>query len=475
MTMLYDNSKSKKGKGRAFLLISTFLALSGLALYFGLREDDATEADMTPDALADYDIDIKLFNGNLNVSAEIEVLNDSPDSWEELAFNFAANGLHDRGIAVFLGKSMETRLTSVADSTGDLFYQLNDNRFFVQLREPLEPGEKKRISVVYTLRIQDYEGNHLALGDDLFFSEWYPKIAQYDSGWVVQNLSVYGETVYPTYSDFSIQYELDDPYLVVSSAVDGNSKESSSGILEAKQLNDFFISFLKPDHWSTTSFEVNDTELRLFWPADAEMAQTTAYSATNAFAFYEEKIGDHPSEEMDLLAAYGVDSSTNVSGIGEVDGNGEIPTDAIAYSLAYQWFGFHLLSDPYTDAWLSASLSSYAASAYLTENYGDEDKAFQPAIEFVERETPAQYSNTPLNILDEWSYGATLHGKTPLLLRDFFNDKGGEEAAFRFLAAYYTKYQFQHVDSQTFASFLDDYFEGDQSEWLETWLELDKK
>lgn len=475
MTMLSNEPKPKKGNGLAFLLIVTFLALGGLALYFVLREDDPTEADLTPDAIADYNMDINLYNGNLNVAAEIEVLNDSPDSWEELAFNFVPNGWHDRGIAVFLEKSMETRLSSVADSTGDLFYQLNDNRFIVQLREPLEPGGKKKISVVYTLRIQDYEGKHLSLGDDLFFSEWYPKIAQYDNGWVVQDLSVYKETLYPTHSDFSIQYELDDSYLVVSSAVDGTSKESSSGKLEAKQLNDFFISFLKPDQWTTTSFEVNDTELRLFWPADAKMAQTTASSFTDAFSFYEEKIGDHPSQEMDWLAVYGVDSSANVLGIGEVDDNGEISTDAIAYSLAYQWFGHTLLSDPYTDAWLSASLSSYAASAYFTENYGDEDKAFQSATQYMERETPAQYANTDLDTLDEWSYGVTLYGKTPLLLRDFFNDKGGEEAAFRFLAAYYTKYQFQHVDSQTFASFLDDYFEGDQSEWLETWLELDKK
>ncbi|WKA56682.1 hypothetical protein [Planococcus shixiaomingii] len=475
MTMLHDEQKPERGYGPAFLLILVMLVGAGLVYYFVLREDDVTKADLTPDATANYDVEINLYNGDLDVSAEIEVLNDSIDSWEEIGFDFVSSGLHDQGISIFLGTSLETRLNSVTDSEGDLFYKLSNNRFLIQLKEPLEPGEKKKISVVYTLRIQDYDGRHLGFEDDLFFSDWYPKIAQYDNGWVIPELKVYEETGYPTYSDFSIRYKLDDPRLVISSAVDGEIKESSSGTLEAKQIKDFSISFLKPVNWTSTPIDVNDTEMRFFWPVDGKLDQTAAYGATNAFDFYEENIGDHPSQEMDLLATSEVGSRTNVLGMGEADLNGEIPVESIAAFLAYQWFGQNLLTNPSTDAWVSVSLSDYIASAYMTENYEDEDQAFQSASEYVKRVEPAEYANTPSDEWDEWSYGVTLYGKTPLLLREFFNDKGGEEAAFRFLSAFLKKYQFQHVNSQTFASFLDDYFEGDQSEWLETWLKLDEK
>ncbi|TWT09316.1 hypothetical protein [Planomicrobium sp. CPCC 101079] len=147
MTMLYNDPKPEKRNGSAFLLIVALLVAAGLLYYFFLKDDNAAEADLTPGATADYDVAIDLFNGLFNVSAEIEVLNASEDSREEIGFDFVPAGLHERSISVFLNNSWETRLSSVTDSEGELFYKLNDNRFFILLRKPLEPGSKKKVSV----------------------------------------------------------------------------------------------------------------------------------------------------------------------------------------------------------------------------------------------------------------------------------------------------------------------------------------
>ncbi|MGI2326813.1 hypothetical protein [Planococcus sp. YIM B11945] len=467
-----DRMLNAKQNNWPFVLAILLTSIAACLVYiFVLKDDDVTEAEqeLGPNAFADYDMEVHVFNGSLTVSAEIEVANKSANAWKDVGFNFVPNALHERGIAAITAAVTETRIYSVRDADGDLYYKSNDNQLFIQLPQPLEPGQTKKITVEYALRNQNIDGTHQSSEDDLFFSQWYPEIAHYNKGWSIHDVSLKGDTVYPTYSDFIIHYKVDSPRFVVSSAVDGEVKERSSGSLESKQTESFAIGFLNPANWTSFSNKVNDTNLRFFLPTGSPIEQTTVFPANEAFSFFEENIGDHPSEELDLIgASFG--SNSNVIGMGEPP----IEPQGLPSSIASQWFGELVLSDPYEDAWLSRSLSKYAGDAYLLERGTDQEAVFEDAVSVLKRERAEQFANLPLNDMGEQSYGATLYEKVPLLLRDFFQDKGGSEAAIHFLSDYYNEYKFQHVDSRTFAVFFEEHYEGNQSEWLNEWLKLDE-
>lgn len=472
MTELKTNSHSKKGPGLTLLFLLFLFLAAGIVYFFIFKEEDAADGDLAAKASADYEMQVNLYNGMLQVEAEIEVTNASQEDWTEIGFNFIPNALHERGISVMLANSMETRMISVSDSE-ELFYQLTDNRLLVQLREPLAPGETKKLAVHYVLRNLSYDNSHLTAEDDLFFAHWYPEIARYDNGWAVPDLSLLGDVEYPTYSDFTIHYQLDEPRLVISSAVDGDMEASASGTLKSEKTTDFFIGFLEPAKWKGETTRVEDTEIRFFTLQETELSEEVVQMASDSFAFFEENIGSYPAEEVDFLSVYMNGPTSNVVAMGEPP----IEANGISRAVAGFWFREAVLSDPHTDAWLSTSIPAYLGSAYLTERFGNEDEAFafETENDSWETESTSHYANAPIEELDEWSYGETLYGRTVNVLRSFFNNKGGEDAAFRFFSAYYKEYQGQQTDSQTFAAFLEEYYEGDQSEWLETWLDLEQE
>lgn len=224
---------------------------------------------------------------------------------------------------------------------------------------------------------------------------------------------------------------------------------------------------MDPEEWAFETVAANDTKLRVFTPLSADMLEETSTLAVDAYVYFEEHIGDNPFGELDII---GNDGYMEYPNIIEVAADEESQESVLVHEIAHQWFYFLVTNDPYEEAWLDEGLTEFTSSLFLSDYYDDDEYGFWSAQMAQEYYPPETYVNLPLDKFEEEAYYSTIYGKVPMLLKDYFDSLDGNETALDFLAAYYDEYQFEQVDTEKFREFFEDYFEGDQSDFLDSWL-----
>jgi hypothetical protein len=428
------------------------------------------------EATADYNLDVLLQeDGTIIVNATIVAFNQSMEKWEDIGFYFIPNALTEKSVFPSMESAAEIDNLQV-DSTGiRLDYQLEGAQLRIKLDEELLPGEKKWIKVSYKMKLPENGVRLSKQGDNYFLAQWYPMLANYEKGWELHEFDPRGESYHTAYGNFNVKYELPKEYLVVSSGVDGEAAASSEGEIEnIKNRKDFYLSFLSPEEWTTETVRANSgivtqTDLRLHVPKNKSKSDKMILLAKEAFEHFSSSIGSYPFAELDLIGNAGNMEYPNVVEFTPSEENYE---HTIVHETAHQWFYFMVSNDPYEDAWLDEGITELAASIFLTDYHENEAKGFSFARGLSETNERTQAVNIPLNDFSD-DYIATVYGKVPMLLHDFFMNHGGKDTEVAFLKSYFQEFQFNQVDSQIFAAFFEKYFEGNQQEFLDQWLELE--
>jgi hypothetical protein len=461
--------RGKMAKKKKWLLAAgALVVLIGVSVYFWLQPGGSAEGELDPEASAAYKLQVALDEEDqFHISAEIDVVNQSEDAWETLGFYFIPNAINEEELPGLMQEPASSAIIAVTESGGNLAYELENNELLVDMKEELLPGQQKKVKIDYTLRLPR-DGKRLSQdGGSFFLAQWYPMLGFYQDGWSIEDFTMKGESYHTSYANYSVSYDLPKDFLVASSADDGEIKPSSSGTVAGEKIKDFYLAFMEPEQWTTENRKANGTDLRMFFPAGSAIVDETAEMAVDAYSYFEEKIGDNPSLELDIIANDGYMEYPNAI---EVANDMENLENVLVHEIGHQWFYYLVANDPYEHAWLDESITEYISSAFLADRYDDEDYGFESAAFMEARYPAAKYSNLPLDDYADDEYVVTIYGKTPIILRDFFNEHGGQEEAFRLLAAYYQKYQFQNVDSETFIAFFNDYFGKDYSGFFEDWL-----
>lgn len=425
-----------------------------------------------PGSSAAYRIELDLDGEDIfQISTEIDVKNESQDSWKEIGFYFVPNALTDASKPEVMKDGAETAISKIQMDGKELPYKLEGNRLLVKLEQEMNPQDRKTVKIDYTLKLPE-NGLRLAqVKNNFYLAQWYPMLGQYDDGWTIHDFDSKGESYHTSYGSYEITYQLPGEYLVASSAPDGGTVPLSKGTLTSTDIKDFYLAFLDPAAWHAETSSINNTAIRTFLPADGpDFTADMLAVAEDAFGFLEEKIADHPAEELDII---GNDGSMEYPNIIEVNSSPQEFEHTLVHEIAHQWFYYLVANDPYTDAWLDESLAEWVASMYLQEN--GNANAFSFSKSLAETNSTAPFANLSLNEFKAGEYYSTVYGKAPLLLQEHFEKLGGQEQAFEFLAQYTKQFRFQTVDSQAFAAFFEEEIEGDQQEFLNGWLLLQEK
>ncbi|WP_271852539.1 M1 family metallopeptidase [Planococcus maritimus] len=445
-----------------FLLFAVIIILvySAIQIYSNEPIDETLNNDVLSKS-ANYAIDLEMTEaGAFQISAEVMVSNDSQESWSDIAFFFVANEMN--------GESNVAEVNSISSAGNQIDYELINGVLFIELELDLLPGKQQTVLVEYTLDVPE-DGLRLTRSENnVYLAHWYPMLAEYDAGWQVNEYDPKGESYETGYGDYAITYRLPDEYLIATSAPDGPAQASSSGTLTGAAIKDFYAAFLNPADWQVAERKSGETELRVFVPAESAILEETAELSVEAFAFFEQNIGDYPFAELDLIANDGYMEYPNIV---EVPMDKALLDSILVHEIAHQWFYYLVSNDPYENAWLDESLTEFSTGLFLSDYYGDEDGGFQTAQAYKDSTTPKPYADLALDEFDTAAYYATIYGEVPLLLKVFFDQQGGNEAAFEFLAAYYEEFQFRRVTKQQFREFFEGYFQGDQQEFLDSWLQ----
>ncbi len=455
-----------RNKKKVFIFVAVLLLMA--AIWSVNANQKPKSKDTKMGASAEYDIDLELNSRDeFHIKANINVTNESEEAFQNIGFYFVPNALNPEDTENFFQDSAETDIKEISGKDGDMRYSLENNELLVELEKPLKPGSTEAIEISYSLKLP---ANGLRLSqveENFYLAQWYPMLAQYDEGWDIQDFVVTGESYHTGFGEFKITYTLPQEFLIASSAEDGAVKAASSGTLQGEKIKDFYLALLNPEQWLHETVEVNDTKLRLFMPLDQELLEEATEVAQATFAFFEKEIGDNPFPELDLIGNDGFMEYPNIIEVGSV---ADLIDTVLVHEIAHQWFYYIVGNDPFEDAWLDESITEFASALFITDYYGDESYGYHSAESAMQFEKPEKYTNLTLAEFSNSRYISTIYGEAPLRLRDFFAENGGQEGALEFLRAYYEEFQFEFLNTADFKVFFEEYFEGDQSEFLDEWL-----
>ncbi|MGR3765792.1 FtsX-like permease family protein [Rossellomorea sp. NS-SX7] len=428
-------------------------------------------------ARANYMMDVSLGEDDVfTIQTTAVVSNQSDEEWGDVGFYFIPNALTSEEKPAIVKGAAETSITSVKSMEEELEYTLENDKLFVSLEKELPPGEKKWITISYTLSVPE-EGLRLSReGDSFFLAQWYPMLAPYENGWQLEEYNPKGESYHNGYGDYKINFKLPRDYYIASSGRDLEFNPVREGTVETNNIKDFYLAFLDPGKWEGTSVKASTgmyskTDLRLFLPKDKEQSRVEMLSfAQEAFEYFNANIGPFPFKELDMVANMGNMEYPNVV---EVSNESNTYQHTLAHEIAHQWFYFMVSNDPYHDAWLDEGMTELATSIFLEDYYKNQAEGYSFAEKLSQQDTSVDKVNIGLDEFGD-DYIPTVYGKVPLIFRDYFNNNGGKSAALEFLSAYFQDYQFNKVDTAIFAEFFEQHAEGDQSEFLNQWLELEE-
>lgn len=431
--------------------------------------DAASASSMDMETGAAYDIELSLDNDNrFQIRSEIEITNDSQDSWNDIGFYFVPNALTEANKPETMANGAETAITSIQVDGQAASYKLEGNRLLIDLPQALKPQEIEKVTIDYTLQLPE-NGIRLAqVQNDFFLAQWYPMLGHYEDGWKIHDFDSKGESYNTPYGSYRISYALPSDYFVASSAEDGQAVPTAQGTLTGENIKDFYLALLEPEAWYVGTSEQDGTVIRSFVPSEGpDFTGDVTSIALDAFSFFEEQIAEHPAKELDIIGNGGGMEYPNIVEVNKSSANFE---HTLVHEIAHQWFYYLISNDPYEDAWLDESMSEWVAAMYLQERGHTNPFSFSRSL--AETNATASIVNLTLSDFEDGEYYSTIYGKAPLLLQDYFENAGGQEQAFNFLSKYAEQFRFQSVDSEAFAAFFEEQLEGDQQEFLESWLDL---
>lgn len=458
-----------KLKGWGIALLIGIVIIGGI-MAIALREDDnmvITEPyEDTTNAV--YNLKVKLSpKDDFHIEASIDVTNDSAESWSDIGFYLIPNAMNSDETNVYEGDEAVIAISSVVVNGKEAAYTLDNNELMVELEKALDTDDLVNVTVDYSMTLPK-GGMRLSQVDDNFYlAHWYPMLGQYQDGWNIEDYNSNGESYNTDYGDFTVNYALPKNYLVATSANDGEIQPTSKGTVTGENIKDFYMAIMNPDEWQAETVQANDTTLRVFTPASQNMLEETSSLAVDAYEYFEEKIGDNPFDELDII---GNDGYMEYPNIIEVAADQQSQESVLVHEIAHQWFYYLVTNDPYYESWLDEGVTEFSSSLFISDRYDDDEFGFWGASSAEQYYRPEKYVNLPLSKFGNETYYSTIYGKVPMVLKEYFDENGGRESALEFLSAYYAEFQFKQVNTQQFKTFFEEYFEGNQSEFLNNWL-----
>ncbi|WP_059170920.1 ABC transporter permease subunit [Bacillus sp. FJAT-27445] len=470
-----------KGEKFFYALLALVLVLSGTFVYV-TRNNDIGVKNYSQ---AEYGLNVKMDeSGKFTIQADINVKNLSDKEWMDIVFYFIPNSFKE-------GHSFETvkghsvvEMKSVEMNGEKAAYTLKNDTLKVKLPEKMGKRDKATVSFAYSLELPE-EGSRLSkVGDRYYLAQWYPMLATFQNGkWNKSEFTNGLETFHTGFSDYSVEYELPKGYRFLSTSDDDPVSNSRKGKAQAKKVRDFFIAVTKDMEVYKT--ESKGVSIRLFTKGDHSQDPKKALElAKNALSFYQDKIGEYPHKQLDII----LDLGQNMEYPGIVTVNPYHEFDkffkiSVVHEIAHQYFYGVVSNDPFNEPWVDEGFTEFATNMFF---YIHEDEPLGIAHELSNNrmrslekaEFKRQYSNTPVDQIKHtgYVYGQPALNLFALVQDNYYVREEGDikKVAMQYLSDYYHRFRYKEVDTKEFLRFTMDYFKvprGYFNDWLDTTVE----
>lgn len=425
---------------------------------------------------AKYNLHLQMLNeSDFTGKATIDVKNLSKNNWMELVFYFIPNALKTtNAIQKNPGKA---NIQSLKVNGNEVDFSIEKDTLRVPLMSALSFNQTATVEVEFTFT-PPIEGFRFSSEKDHYqLAQWYPMLATYfeDEGWNKENYTHGTETYLTTHSDFHVSYEILEEYVLASSADNDAKPGNSKGSFSVKNAKEVFIGIIKKP--ISKEVAVNDVNIRVITGRQNEhLIDHALNTATEALKFMEQKVGDYPYNQLDIIIGRG--ANMEYPGIVTVNepGNADFFFDhVIVHEIAHQWFYGIVNNDPYSEGWLDEGLTEFSTSLFfLVSREMSERDAFTRSITTFKSRKEDLPSNLSVPGYHDTGFFTYLYAQPTLKLWELAEMYGGEEVALQFLADYYRLYAYSIVTTEEFVRFTQEYF-GVSQAFFSDWLKFEQE
>lgn len=424
-----------------------------------------------------YDLSIEMqSSGEFDLTASIDVSNNSLDVWDKLVFYMIPNMFtKENKLERMLGSEGTFQINQVKVDGKPNEFTLHKDTLTVSLTDGLQQEKANKVEITYSFTFPEQGIRFTKAGIDYHLAQFYPMLANYQGGWNKNDYIGYGESYFTDFTDFKVHYKVPNGFTVVSSADDEVDEPSVSGVLEVKRSKEVFIGILKDSIMRKKM--VGSTEIRVFGKQEDEsLIDGWIDNAVEAFSYYEKNIGLYPRKQIDILIGPG--ANMEYPGIVTVGGFDDafMLKQTLQHEMAHQWFYGVVTNDPYTEGYLDEGFTEFTASLLrLDAEQLDEKLSFKHVKEY---ESTIRSTRKPSNLpLHDYETGGRfftyLYAQPTLKLWELFDKHDGIETARAYLKAYYTNYAYKQVDTKEFVRFTKAYFLMEDDKFFKSWLKYE--
>lgn len=271
---------------------------------------------------------------------------------------------------------------SLQQNGEDLNYEVAGTILEVKLNKPIQPGELVTFKMVFEGQVPVQirrSGRNNKEGVALSMSQWYPKLAEYDTeGW--HAYPYIAREFYGVWGNYDVKITIDKDYVLGGTGYLQNPNEIGHGY-ETSQVITTNNNTLT---WHFKAPNVHD----FTWAADPDYAHDTMQvpdgplmhflykktmdsininnwkrlqpKAVELMQYYSELVGKYPYEQYSIIQGgdggmeYGM--CTLVSGKGNFDG---LFRSTVSHELAHTWFQFLIATNEAKDEWMDEGFATY--------------------------------------------------------------------------------------------------------------------
>ena len=355
----------------------------------------------------------------------------------------------------------------------DVYYEVNETVLLARLNKPLLPGKKTKLNMVFTAQVPlqiRRSGKLNKEGVDMTMTQWFPKLAEYDSeGWHPN--PYIGREFHGVWGNYSVNITIDKDYVVGGTGYLQNANEIGHGYTEknpkendsktntwkfyAPNVHDFAWA-ADPDYIHDIKKSVSGVDLHFFYKptVNVEDWKKLQEDSVLLMKYFEEAIGPYPWKQYSIIQ--GGDGGMEYAMCTMITGERSYPSllGVTAHEMAHAWFQHLLATNEAKHAWMDEGFTEYITS--LSENYVNNETPEFPHKSSYDRYyllAKSGFEQAQTIHSDRYdynfAYGASAYSKGSV----FLSQLGyiiGKENLNKTLRRYYEEFKFKHPTPNDF-------------------------
>ena len=355
----------------------------------------------------------------------------------------------------------------------DVYFELNETVLLARLNKPLLPGKKTKLEMVFTAQIPlqiRRSGKLNKEGVDMTMTQWFPKLAEFDSeGWHPN--PYIGREFHGVWGNYSVNITIDKSYVVGGTGYLLNANEIGHGYSEkapkekeeatntwkfyAPDVHDFAWA-ADPDYIHDIKKSESGVDLHFFYKPTVNVDDWKKLQddSVKLMKYFEESIGPYPWKQYSIIQ--GGDGGMEYAMCTMITGERPYPSllGVTAHEMAHAWFQHLLATNEAKHAWMDEGFTEYVTS--LSENYVNDvdpefphkssyDRYYLLASSGFEQAQTIHSDRYDYN----FAYGASAYSKGSV----FLSQLGyiiGKKNLDKTLKRYYEEFKFKHPTPNDF-------------------------